>query len=289
MAILSGRATPSPTPAPYRPLADAFGSALRGRGPPAGPAQEGLRPALELLVPAWATAGDERHAVASTVTIGEAALVLLDGLDGAGALLVLDDLQWSDPESLEVLEYLADKVSELPVLVVATVRIGEGPGAERLARNLAARRSTQLVTLGPLDGSGVRAAVAAALGTPDLPPALVTAVAERSGGSPFLVEELLASLVGVGALAQTSAGWAVRGPLPVVVPESFTLAVTDRLAALPAPARDVVEMAAVLGEHFDWRLAAGAVPGDVEDALRQARRAGLSRRTATAGSGSATP
>jgi DNA-binding CsgD family transcriptional regulator/tetratricopeptide (TPR) repeat protein len=275
MAVLSGRATPSPTPPPYRPLAEAFGSAWRGRGPPAGPAQEGLRPALEILVPAWATPGDGRRTVASTVTIGEAALVLLDGLGGAGALLVVDDLQWSDPESLEVLEYLADTVPERPVLVVVTVRTGEGPGAERLAHTLTARRSAQLVTLGPLDGPGVRAAVAAALGTTDPPPALVTALGERSGGSPFLVEELLASLIGVGALAHTGAGWEVRGALPVVVPESFTLAVADRLAALPAPARGVVEMAAVLGERFDWRLVADAVPADVVVALRQAEESRL--------------
>ena len=275
MAVLPGRATPSPTPAPYRPLAEAFGSTWRGRGPPAGPAQEGLRPALEILVPAWATPRDDRRTAASTVTIGEAALALLEGLGGAGALLVVDDMHWSDPESLEVLEYLADKLPERPVLVVVTVRTGEGPGAERLARTLTARRSAQLVRLGPLDGSGVRAAVAAALGTADPPPELVTTVGECSGGSPFLVEELLASLIGVGALAHTGAGWAVRGALPVVVPQSFALAVADRLAALPAPARGVVEMAAVLGERFDWRLVAGTVPGDVVVALRRAEESRL--------------
>ena len=275
MATLSGRATPSPTPAPFRPLAEAFGSAWRGRGPPAGPAQEGLRPALEILVPAWATPGANRGALASTVTIGEAALVLLDGLGGAGALLVVDDLQWSDPESLEVLEYLADKLTDRPVLVVVTVRTGEGPGAERLAATLTARRSAQLVPLGPLDGPGVRAAVAAALDASDPPPALVTAVGERSGGSPFLVEELLASLIGIGALVQTGTGWEVRGALPVVVPESFALAVADRLATLPAPARSVVEMAAVLGERFDWRLVADTVSGDVVVALRQAEESRL--------------
>ena len=184
-------------------------------------------------------------------------------------------MHWSDPESLEVLEYLADKLPERPVLVVVTVRTGEGPGAERLARTLTARRSAQLVRLGPLDGSGVRAAVAAALGTADPPPELVTTVGECSGGSPFLVEELLASLIGVGALAHTGAGWAVRGALPVVVPQSFALAVADRLAALPAPARGVVEMAAVLGERFDWRLVAGTVPGDVVVALRRAEESRL--------------
>ena len=48
------------------------------------------------------------------MTVGEAALALLDGLGGAGALLIVEDLQWCDPESLEVLEYLADKVPQRP-------------------------------------------------------------------------------------------------------------------------------------------------------------------------------
>ncbi|RFU19100.1 helix-turn-helix transcriptional regulator [Geodermatophilus marinus] len=270
MAVLSGRATPSPTPAPYRPLAEAFTSAWRGRGPPAGPAQEGLRPALEVLVPAWTTPREDRRAAVSTVTLGEAALVLLDGLGGAGALLVVEDLHWSDPESLEVLEYLADVLPGRPVLVVGTARTTGEPGVDRSVRRLTTRHSAQLVPLRPLDGAGVRAAVAAALGLPDPPSGLVTTIAERSGGSPFLVEELLASLVEVGALHRTATGWEVRGTLPVVLPESFSLAVADRLAALPAPARGVLEMAAVLGERFDWRLVARTVPGDVVLALRQA-------------------
>ena len=126
----------------------------------------------------------------------------------------------------------------------------------RLARTVASRHCARLVPLGPLDDSGVRTAVAAALGTADPPSELVTAVGERAGGSPFLIEELLASLVGVGALVRSGVGWKVRGALPAVVPESFAMAVADRLAALSTPARGVVELATVLGERFDWRLVA---------------------------------
>ena len=178
MAVLPGRATPSPTPAPYRPLAEAFGSAWRGSEPPVGPAQEGLRPALEILVPAWAAPRDDRRTAASTVTIGEAALALLEGLGGAGALLVVDDLHWSDPESLEVLDYLADKVPERPVLVVAHRPHRRGAGRGTAGPH--PRRPPQRASWSrwaPSTNSGVRAAVAAALGTADPPPELVTAVA----------------------------------------------------------------------------------------------------------------
>jgi hypothetical protein len=143
----------------------------------------------------------------------------------------------------------------------------------RLARTLASRHCARLVPLGPLDDFGVRTAVAAALGTADPPSELVTAVGERAGGSPFLIEELLASLVGVGALVRSGVGWKVRGALPAVVPESFAMAVADRLAALSTPARGVVELATVLGERFDWRLVAATASGDVVGALREADQA----------------
>ena len=275
MAVLSGRATPAAARDPYRPLAEAFVSAWRGRAPPEGPALEGLRPAAEVLVPTWAPPRTERRAPPSVVTVGEAALALLDGLGGAGALLIVEDLQWCDPESLEVLEYLADKVPQRPVLIVGTLRTGEGPAAERLARKLVSRHHARLVPLGPLEDADVRTAVAAALGTTHPPSELVSAVGERAGGSPFLIEELLASLVGVGALVHSGAGWEVRGALPAVVPESFALTVADRLTTLSAPARGVVELAAVLGERFDWRLVAATATGDVVGTLREAEQARL--------------
>ena len=256
MAVLPGRATPAATPDPYRPLTEAFLSAWRSREPPEGPALEGLRPAVENPGADMGPTRGQRRASPSVVTVGEAALTLLDGLGGAGALLVIDDLQWCDPESLEVLGYLADKVAQQPVLIVATARSGEGPAAERLARTLASRHCARLVPLGPLDDTGIRAAIAAALGMSDPPPELVTAIGDRAGGSPFLIEELLASLIAAGALARVGTGWQVQHALPAVVPESFARAVADRLTTLSTPARRAVELAAVLGERFDWRLVA---------------------------------
>ncbi|RTL70005.1 MAG: LuxR family transcriptional regulator [Pseudonocardiaceae bacterium] len=270
LVVLSGRAVPGPTPVPFRPLVEAFGAAWRGREPPATSAHDGLRPAMEVLVPAWSSAHLGHRADTSTMTVGEAALALLDGLGGAGALLVLDDLQWSDPESLAVIEYLADQVAARPVLVVIAVRTGERSAGERLAATLTARRRAQALPVTPLDAAGVRSAVAATLGADDPPPVLLTAVGERSDGSPFLIEELLAVLTSVGALACGDRGWEVRGALPMIVPDAFATVVAERLAALPTSARGVVELAAVLGERFDWRLVAAAWPDGAVDALRLA-------------------
>ena len=271
MAVLRGRATP--TAAVYRPLVEAFSSGWRDREPPAGPVQQGLRPAAELLVPAWA--GAAPAAAPSVVTVGEAALALLDGLGGAGVLLVLDDLHWADSESIEVLDYLVDTLPSRPVLVVVATRTAEGTGVVQLMRALTARRSAVRIRLGPLDEAGVRAAVTASLGIAQPPPELVAAVVDRCAGSPFLVEELLTSMVGTGVLMSTGTGWQVHGSLADVVPESFGRDVADRLAALPAHARDVVEQAAVLGERFDWRLLPAGMSADIAGPLRHAAACGL--------------
>jgi predicted ATPase len=62
MALLRGRGAPSPAPVPYRPLAEAFLSVLRTSGPRPADELAGFRPALSVLVPAWAQVSEVRPA-----------------------------------------------------------------------------------------------------------------------------------------------------------------------------------------------------------------------------------
>ena len=121
-AVLRGRAVQGGAPAPYRPLAEALSSAVRtGAGPDAfavGP----FRSTLARLVPVWRVDGqgplDE-----SLVGLAEAVLRFLRAAAGErGALLVLEDLHWADPETVTIVEYLADNLATERVLCVATLR-----------------------------------------------------------------------------------------------------------------------------------------------------------------------
>ena len=120
MAVLRGRAAPSPAPVPYRPVAEAFLSVLRTSGQPSE-----VSPALAVIVPAWAYPGEDRPAEPSIILLGEAVLGLLGRIAGAtGAAVLLEDLHWADAGTLELLDYLADKLDDAGVAVVATVRAG---------------------------------------------------------------------------------------------------------------------------------------------------------------------
>ena len=196
--VLTGRAVSGGVPAPFRPFAEALVSAGRAGRLPDNAELDPFRPALGRLVPEWrqplGAAGDE-----SLVFLGEAVLRLLRAASpDAGCLLVLEDLHWADRETLALLEYLADNLSAERVLCVGTLRDEEGGGAAGLASALEARGSAAVLPLARLDPVAMARMSVACVGAAHLPDAIQSFVAEQAEGIPFLVEEVLAGLIGRG-------------------------------------------------------------------------------------------
>jgi DNA-binding CsgD family transcriptional regulator len=282
LTVLSGRAVAGGAPAPFRPFAEALTPAGRAGRLPADTELGPFRPVLGRLIPQWRppqpVPGEE-----SPVFLGEAVLRLLHALaPQAGCVLVLEDLHWADRETLALLEYLADNLATERVLCLATFR--EDSEAAALARGLATRGSAAVLTLGRLDPAATadmtRACLAAAglpapdLPAPDLPAAVHAFVADRAEGIPFLVEEVLAGLVGEGALTECDGRWHAAGLGASGVPATFAEAIRRRLDGMSADSRQVTGAAAVLGRRFDWALL-GPVTGLADAAVVAALRDGV--------------
>lgn len=259
MAVLKGRCVPSHVPVAYRPLAEALLDAGAGA---AGTEASGFDAALAAVVPAWRTPGTGA-AAESPVVVAEALLRRLrTQRPGRGCLLVVEDLQWADPETLDAVEYLADHAPAAPVLCVATLRDGPGTPAVELAARLDARRAAEVIRLAPLSDAGVATMALRSLDAAALPPGVAGFLADRAEGTPFLVEELLAAAVADGALVATPEGWTAGAEMPRLVPQSFAASVRQRVAAFDAPGRRLLAAAALLGRGFEWRLAARAAGTD---------------------------
>jgi DNA-binding CsgD family transcriptional regulator/tetratricopeptide (TPR) repeat protein len=278
LPVLTGRAVAGSVPVPFRPLAEAVAGEVRRRGPTDAdlnaPELQPFRRALGRLVPEWRP--DEPAAEAtSPVVLGEGLLRLLRVLAGGqGCVLVLEDLHWADAESLAVLEYLADNVGAERVVCLGTLRTEQAGAGRALVGTLVDRRAARVVELARLDPATTSRLARACLGGGDpLPAAVEHLLGARADGLPFLVEELLAGLVGAGALVERDGRWSATDPLGWRVPPNFAEAVGRRLAALPAEARAVLHAAAVLGGRFDWSLLPAITGQDdaaVIGALRQA-------------------
>ena len=244
--------------AAYGPVVDALRSRLRAE--PEALAECGpLLPHLALLLPELG----EPAAESDRATIFEAIRCGLAHLSTDGpTVVVLDDLQWSDDTTLELLAALAEPLRQMPVLVLAAYRADGLPREHRVRwlRN-ELRRGDNLheLALEPLDRDGV-AQLLSELLPEDPSPSLVRTVHDRTMGSPFFVGELVAALGVRDSLRPGPRGLELAERDEVPVPDSIREAVLIGASDLSPAAREAAEVASVIGQQVDLGLAAGIAP-----------------------------
>jgi tetratricopeptide (TPR) repeat protein len=231
-------------------------------------------PSLARLLPelpeaAPPPAADEPATAAARFRLlDEVSAVLLAAAGDRPLVVVLEDLQWADPPSLQLLDFLARRLPAARALVLATWRdldtAPDDPAAPLLAE-LAARAT--VVPLPALTEPEVARLVGGMLGRPP-EPALVADLRRRTGGNPFFVQQ-------VTRLLAAQAG----GPgqdAPAGIPLGVREAIRRRLARLGRGCAELVTAAAVAGPECTAALLArvtGAPPEAVPDLLEEAARA----------------
>ena len=208
-------------------------------------------PAGRLLLDGSVPRGD------SAVLVAHSVLWLCSALAERQPLaLVVDDAQWADRASLEVLAYLARRLEDVPLLLLVGARTGDPDAEAGVLTLLGAARSATVLRPRPLT---TRGALELIRRFAPLAPAAVCVDARRAvDGNPWLLGELGRQLAAGGTLET-----------PTVVARTV---VRRRLAALAPRDRGVVEALAVVGDAAPHVLAAAAgLPlgelGAAQDAL----------------------
>ena len=251
--LLRGAAGPG-APA-YGPVTAALRAFLRGT--PDGLSGCGpLRAHLALLLPELGPPIEEsdRPTLFEAIRRG-----LSEVVADAPAVVLLDDLQWSDDATLELLAALAGPLRELPMLVVAAYRSDEVPRAHQLRRLRTDLRRNQLLrelTLEPLSGQGVAELAGRVLGSA-ASPRLSAALHDRTCGIPFFVEELAGALESGGRLQPGRPAASCRSTPTCRCRRRSATRCCCGTSDLSVRARAAAEAAAVAGSRFDVELVAG--------------------------------
>ncbi|HKR71023.1 MAG TPA: AAA family ATPase [Streptosporangiaceae bacterium] len=265
--VVCGRAVQASSPVPLRPFIEALIAVARTTAMEDLPALAEYRHALASIVPDWGDHG-ESAAELSPLILGEAVLRLLSDLGGKGTVLILEDLHFADPESVAIVEYLADHLAGERVLCLATLRDTEPSLAQDMVRAVHARRSATVIDIPRLNPAEVEQMAVACLGQPSFPSRMIRRLLADSEGLPFAVEEILADAVSSGELVRGHGGWQVNESVTTGVPTSIAESVRRRLTELGPQVSDVVSAAAVLGRQFDWSLLPAIVRADESDVLK---------------------
>ena len=236
------------------------------------PSDQGLPP----LPAALTDAGDPEPG-------GEAALFhqVLDILAAVAAtqsaVVVLEDLHWADPASLDLLRFVARQVAALPLLLVATYRADELTRRHPLAHLLPAlvRESpAERLDLRRLDETALRSLVADRYPLPaEAESRLVAYLQHSAEGNPSTPRSCSAAWKRSGCSVPGEPHWVVGNLERVRVPALLQQVVEGRLARLGETARDHLAVAAVIGQRVPldvWATVGGLTEDDVLQTLERA-------------------
>ncbi|MGW1621179.1 BTAD domain-containing putative transcriptional regulator [Streptomyces sp. NPDC002172] len=189
-------------------------------------------------------------------------------------LLILDDLQWADATSLQLLQHLAGRLPHGTAIIGALRDRAPtlGPGLSRVLAAASRRPGHRRFRLGPLGPADVAELIRHEAGQ-DPGDAVARAIHARTSGNPFFVRELSRLLSGTGAIGDgdgdTSASAGVPSTVQAGVPSTVHDVVRDRMAGLDDRARDLLQVAALIGRDVDVRLLSRASGVDVADCLHR--------------------
>jgi DNA-binding CsgD family transcriptional regulator len=177
-------------------------------------------------------------------------------------LMLVDDAHWSDPPSLRFLAYLAERIADLPIVLVVAIR--DGHASADPSALAALRRASDSAALRPraLSRSGIAAVIQHHW--PNVDEAFVSACARSSGGNPFLLVKLLEEVADRGHPPDA----ATASRLDELTPGSVLQSVLERLESTSAQARQVAHAIAVLGDGVSLPVVAELAGMDVESASR---------------------
>lgn len=251
MVLSRGRGSSIGPIVPFRSLTEALLSLTRAVPPIAVDELGAYRPILGRLLPGWGDAAAKPEE-SSVVVLAEGVLRLIS-LAGRqrGCLMVLDDLQYADAETLAVLEYLVDNLDGQPVAVLATIRAEDCPALD-LARSAAQRGAALLHELDRLGEPELRELIGACLGAAaaDVPEQVAAHIWHNSAGNPSLAEELLGEMVDTGLLVDGPDGWRMTGPPQTSIPASLARRLAQRLDHSEPRQRELLLAAAAFGQRF---------------------------------------
>lgn len=253
MRVLRGRAESLECQLPFSVVATCLGMKGPGLDPDVAPVAALLRGEQTMLSVAPANGHGMSSGAAANhdFVVTEAVLNLMDQWCAQGpVMLVVDDVQWADSQSVVVLNRLGQVVSELPLLMVLASRPARSEAAATLWYGLTAQ-GAETLRLGPLDEHAVTGMVVGLVTAPPGPQ--LRDMVSGAGGNPLYVGELVTVLTREGLIDVADGVAELRRPIGGGgaghgrTPPSLVEAILQRLDFLPRKARETLQMSAVLG------------------------------------------
>ncbi|MEO0241680.1 MAG: diguanylate cyclase [candidate division WOR-3 bacterium] len=191
-------------------------------------------------------------------------------------LLFIDDIQWADKSSLELLYYLIKNAPE-NMKFYLTRRIGDTTKdyLEDFFRQLTRERLVNVLELKPFDYLASSEFISAIL-QEDVDESVIRFLHSKSGGNPFFIEELVKDLYESGNLVFENRTWIIKDEEFIKVPQSIQQIMRMRIQEFDGD--KILEVAACIGHEFSPNVIKGVLGldlGEIYDSIEKAIKRGI--------------
>ena len=177
-------------------------------------------------------------------------------------LLLFEDAHWADATSVELLDLTIERMRQIPVLAIFTLRPEFEPPWVGLP-------NVGVIKLGRLDRSNVESIVTQVTHGHALPAEVMSQIIAKTDGNPLFVEELTKAVLEGDILVKDGDSYRLGGPLlPLAIPATLQDSLMARLDRM-APVKEIGQIGAAIGREFTYSLIR-EVAGRNESALKQA-------------------
>jgi predicted ATPase len=186
-------------------------------------------------------------------------------------LIVLEDLQWVDHATVDVLSVLARRRSAARLMLVGSSSACDSLPVDHsltaLRSDLLVHRLCREVVLGPISETDVAKFVGFGSPEPNQPSELSKLIHRHCGGNPLFMVATLEHMSGRGLVSRETGGWRLTAPpdrIELGVPDGLRRLIEARIERLSADERKALEAASVAGAAFVARITAAAANLDAE-------------------------
>ena len=182
-------------------------------------------------------------------------------------IVVFDEIQWGEPTFLDLLEYVADWLRDVPVVLLSLARpelLETRPGW------MAGRPHASLIKLRPLTASETKLLILNLVGQHQRLSDVRARIAQVAEGNPLFVGEVLRMLVDDGLLRRAADEWEVAGDIDAIaIPPTIHALLAARLDLLSPAERAVIQAASIVGRAFWWQEVLELAPPELRASLTQ--------------------
>ncbi|MGH9963177.1 MAG: ATP-binding protein, partial [Pyrinomonadaceae bacterium] len=264
----------------YLPFLDALGALLDG------PARERLTALMRTSAPTWcsqlpaafASTGAMDRVQQETIGATKERMIreLGDALGSFAAnsplILLLEDLHWADPSSVDLLRHLSQRISNQRLLIAGTFRPEDIERSNHPLKSckaeMQAHKLCEEIALDSLNVNHVQEYLNATFAPHSFPPEFAARIHDRTEGHPLFATNLLHYLHERGDIAKTNEHWALSRPLAELeleAPESVRSMISKKVDSLAEEERRALQYASVEGQEFLSPLVAGLLGIDEVD------------------------